>query len=336
MYHIKGTVLHLADYTLCGGGSLVDYYECILCGGKLSISGYPLYHSPYLRDPVGDHTLEAIPAKAPTYTEDGNKAYWQCSVCKKVFSDELGENEITDMSTVVLPKLSGKRPDGWEQKNSEWYYYENGTAVTDWKMIGGVWYYFDASGIMQTGWQWITGDWYFFDPSGNMQVGWKQINGDWYYFYDNGHMVSNDTLNIGGTSYIFDASGRWITEIQKNGWENENGNWYFYENSIKAYGWKSIGSVWYFFNSSGAMQTGWQSIGGIWYFFNSSGAMQTGWQSIGGIWYFFNSSGAMQTGWQFIGGVWYYLYDDGHMASNETVNIGGTNYSFDDSGVWVS
>ena len=44
----------------------------------------------------------------------------------------------------------------------------------------------------------------------------------------------------------------------------------------------------------------------------------------------------MQTGWQFIGDVWYYLYDDGHMASNETVNIGGTNYSFDDSGVWVS
>lgn len=296
MYHIKGTVLHLADYTLCGGGSLVDYYECILCGGKLSISGYPLYHSPYLRDPVGDHTLEAISAKAPTYTEDGNKAYWQCSVCKKVFSDELGENEITDMSTVVLPKLSGKRPDGWEQKNSEWYYYENGTAVTDWKMVGGVWYYFDASGVMQIGWQWIAGNWYFFNPSGNMQVGWTQINGDWYYFYDNGHMVSNDTLNIGGTSYIFDASGRWITEIQKNGWENENGNWYFYENSIKAYGWKSIGSVWYFFNSSGAMQTG----------------------------------------WQFIGGVWYYLYDDGHMASNETVNIGGTNYSFDDSGVWVS
>ena len=108
--------------------------------------------------------------------------------------------------------------------------------------------------------------------------------------------VSNDTLNIGGTSYTFDASGRWITEVQKNDWENENGNWYFYENNIKTYGWKSIGS----------------------------------------IWCFFNSSGAMQTGWQFIGGVWYYLYNDGHMASNETVNIGGTNYSFDDSGVWVS
>ena len=210
MYHIKGTVLHLADYTLCGGGSVVDYYECTLCGQKLNARGLPLYQS-FELDPVGDHTLEAIPAKAPTYTEDGNKAYWQCSVCKKVFSDELGENEITDMSTVVLPKLSGKRPDGWEQKNSEWYYYENGTAVTDWKMVGGVWYYFDASGVMQIGWQWIAGNWYFFNPSGNMQVGWKQINGDWYYFYDNGHMVSNDTLNIGGTSYIFDASGRWIT-----------------------------------------------------------------------------------------------------------------------------
>ena len=328
--------MHPADYTLCGGGSLVAYYECTLCGQKLNVRGYPLNHSDRIRIPIGDHTLEAISEKAPTYTEDGNKAYWQCSVCKKAFSDEAGETEITDMSTVVLPKLSGHQSDGWEQKNNEWYYYENGAAVTDWKMIGGVWYYFDASGIMQIGWQWIASNWYFFNPSGDMQVGWKQINGDWYYFYDNGHMVSNDTLSIGGTSYTFDASGRWITEIQKNGWENENGNWYFYENSTKAYGWKSIGSVWYFFNSSGAMQTGWQPIGGIWYFFNSSGAMQTGWQSISGIWYFFNSSGAMQTGWQFIGGVWYYLYNDGHMASNETVNIGGTNYSFDDSGVWVS
>ena len=128
--------------------------------------------------------------------------------------------------------------------------------------------------------------------------------------------VSNDTLNIGGTSYTFDASGRWITETPKNGWENESEIWYFYENNTKANGWKFIGGIWYFFNSSGAMQTGWQSIGGVWYFFNSSGAMQTGWQSIGG--------------------VWYYFYNDGHMASNETVNIGGTNYSFDDSGVWVS
>ena len=346
--HTPGGKNYGADYKPCRGGSVVDYYECTLCGQKLNARGMSLYQSPFERDPSGDHTLEAIPAKAPTYTEDGNKAYWLCSICKKAFSDEAGENEITDMSTVVLPKLSGKHPDGWEQKNSEWYYYENGTAVTDWKMIGGVWYYFDASGIMQTGWQWITGDWYFFNPSGNMQVGWKQINGDWYYFYDNGHMVSNDTLNIGGTRYTFDASGRWITETPKNGWESESGIWYFYENNTKANGWKfiggiwyffnssgamqtgwqSIGGVWYFFNSSGAMQTGWQSIGGVWYFFNSSGAMQTGWQSIGGVWYFFNSSGAMQTGWQSIGGVWYYFYNDGHMASkdNETAANGAHNW----------
>lgn len=109
--HTIGGELHKADYTLCGGGCLVDYYRCAVCNDIIDENGKSLYHTPFDRDPAGDHTLEAISEKAPTYTEDGNKAYWQCSVCKKAFSDEAGETEITDMSTVILPKLEKPRVD---------------------------------------------------------------------------------------------------------------------------------------------------------------------------------------------------------------------------------
>ena len=109
--HTIGGELHKADYTLCGGGCLVDYYRCAVCNDIIDENGKSLYHTPFERDPVGDHTLEAVSEKAPTYTADGNKAYWQCSICKKAFSDETGETEITDMSTVILPKLEKPRVD---------------------------------------------------------------------------------------------------------------------------------------------------------------------------------------------------------------------------------
>ena len=41
------------------------------------------------------HTLTKIEAKTPTCTEGGNSAYWTCSVCGKLFSDENGTTETT-------------------------------------------------------------------------------------------------------------------------------------------------------------------------------------------------------------------------------------------------
>jgi len=42
------------------------------------------------------HTLENIPEKAATCTEDGNIQHWICTVCEKHFSDADGMTEITD------------------------------------------------------------------------------------------------------------------------------------------------------------------------------------------------------------------------------------------------
>ena len=49
------------------------------------------------------HTLTAVSAKDATCTENGNTKYWTCSACNKWFSDENGENEITNHNSVVIP-----------------------------------------------------------------------------------------------------------------------------------------------------------------------------------------------------------------------------------------
>lgn len=36
----------------------------------------------------------------------------------------------------------------WKQDYGDWRYEENGNWVTDWKKIGGKWYYFDENGYM--------------------------------------------------------------------------------------------------------------------------------------------------------------------------------------------
>lgn len=47
-----------------------------------------------------NHELAKVTYRAATCTENGNVEYWECSLCKKKFSDEAAETEIND---VVIP-----------------------------------------------------------------------------------------------------------------------------------------------------------------------------------------------------------------------------------------
>ncbi len=80
--------------------------------------------------------------------------------------------------------------------------------------------------------------------------------------------------------------------------------------------------------------SGWVQDGNIWYFY-ANNAKLTGWQMIDGAWYYFDANGVMQTGWLNLGGTWYYMYDSGAMAASCTLTLGGVDYTFDESGVWV-
>ena len=53
--------------------------------------------------PAG-HQLEAVAAKAPTCTEDGNSSYYKCSECGRCTSDSKGEMEIDEASMVLKAK----------------------------------------------------------------------------------------------------------------------------------------------------------------------------------------------------------------------------------------
>ena len=49
-----------------------------------------------------DYTLQEVKAKEPKCTEAGNKAYYKCSVCGKLYTDQEGTNEVS-ANTVVVP-----------------------------------------------------------------------------------------------------------------------------------------------------------------------------------------------------------------------------------------
>ena len=64
----------------------VRTYTCSVCNAKKTESIPALEHT---------HNLVKTPAKAATCTTAGNKAYWTCSSCGKVFSNSAGTNETT-------------------------------------------------------------------------------------------------------------------------------------------------------------------------------------------------------------------------------------------------
>ena len=50
------------------------------------------------------HDLTLVPAKEPTYAQDGNIEHWVCSRCGKLFADANGTQELTP-DDVILPML---------------------------------------------------------------------------------------------------------------------------------------------------------------------------------------------------------------------------------------
>ena len=50
------------------------------------------------------HTLTKVDAVPATCDVDGNTEYYECTVCHKYFSDAEGKNEITDKTSVIVPK----------------------------------------------------------------------------------------------------------------------------------------------------------------------------------------------------------------------------------------
>ena len=69
------------------------------------------------------HDLNLVPAKEPTETKAGNKAYYICSGCEKWFEDAMATVEITDESSVIIPATGSAQPAFYsiiEGADAEW------------------------------------------------------------------------------------------------------------------------------------------------------------------------------------------------------------------------
>ena len=232
--------------------------------------------------PAG-HTLEKVDKKEATATEQGHDAYWRCTVCGKLFSDEKGGNEIT--APGIIFKM------GWNQVDGVYYYWNGEITVKEWHYIDGAWYFFNRrTGAMVTGWLEDWEKWYYLKPDGAMATGWVEDAGSWYYLNDSGAMVT--------------------------GWLQYGPDWYYLKsNGAMATGWYNDGGTWYYFSQSGAMADRWQNINGTWYYFRN-GAMVTGWfedreaenmlprNQRKELWYWFDNQGAMASGWKLVNGQW--------------------------------
>lgn len=168
------------------------------------------------------------------------------------------------------------------------------------------WYWFDAEGYAVAGWQLIGGRWYYFNDDCRMLTGWRLIDNHWYYLSGNGDMLT--------------------------GWQLISGKWYYLTPEKQ----KDED------HPHGSMQSGFVEDGGRYTYYcipkgegSPEGAMITGWKQIDGDWYYLNEGKECQPLGSLMRNHWlgkYYCKDDGKMAKDETLEIGGKKYVFDQDG----
>lgn len=223
----------------------------------------------------------------------------------------------------------------WELDGSQWKYSNgDGTYKTSqWLLLNGVWYYFDAKGIMQTGWTKVGDATYYMDASGAMQAGWLYLDDTWYYLGSSGARVADCWQWINNKCYYFDndgcmAANTWIGDS----YVDTSGAWVPGKQKVVS-GWKVVSGRWKYMESNGEYaKSRWLLVGSTWYHFDANGWMQTGWLLTGNTWYYLESSGAMIAGrWQWINGKCYYFDNNGCMASDTWIG----NWYVDANGAWI-
>ena len=74
-------------------------HKCSICHSIVKVDN---------NDELKKHTLTYVQKKDATCTATGKKEYWQCSVCKKLFSDANATTEITDAASLDIPAKGHK------------------------------------------------------------------------------------------------------------------------------------------------------------------------------------------------------------------------------------
>lgn len=100
-------VLHDTQAATCGKPGNAKYYTCRICGNS-----YKDYQGIQATTPEAEtipalaHLMVKTEAVAPTHTHGGNRAYYTCTRCGKLFQDPEGTRETT-LESETLPRLPG-------------------------------------------------------------------------------------------------------------------------------------------------------------------------------------------------------------------------------------
>lgn len=233
-------------------------------------------------------------------------------------------NKMDDIARGVLScfGIGASEPDKWvwdDNKKEWWYRYSNGSyPKSQWLQLGGTWYYFDSNGYaVRNKWVWDGSYWYYFNDDCSMATGWKWVDTAWYYLNPQSGSTPKGAM---------------------------------------LYGWQFIDNKWYYLNAMdlkghqhGDMITGMFDQGIYTYYCrkeaekgNPVGSMVTGWKWIKDAWYYFNVDldcqpvGSMlKNHWLIENGHRYYLKDNGKMAKDESLEISGKTYTFNNSGEMI-
>ena len=94
---------HDAAAHTCTADGTVEYWDCSVCGKKFSDPNGTVEIT-NIADPndPARHSLVKTDEKAPTCTDNGNTAYWTCTECKNIFSDDAGLNQTTLADVTVF------------------------------------------------------------------------------------------------------------------------------------------------------------------------------------------------------------------------------------------
>ena len=97
--HTPGTAVreNVKSATCTATGSYDEVVYCTVCKAELSRTTKTIK--------MKAHTLSYVAEVPATETATGTKAHYKCSVCKKLFSDEEGKNEVTAAS-LIIPMLA--------------------------------------------------------------------------------------------------------------------------------------------------------------------------------------------------------------------------------------
>ena len=95
-----------ATTSTCTVHGNIAYYKCGDCGQYFSDEAGTIKitdKTSVILDLATTHTdIQLVPGKAATCLSNGHIAYYKCQECDRCFSDENGENEIEESSTIVV------------------------------------------------------------------------------------------------------------------------------------------------------------------------------------------------------------------------------------------